>query len=244
MLPNTFTDSLLLVKDVVGELLPEPEKQTSKKIYSLVQTRDVERPSPRLPMSAATHAAISAQLSPHPPTFSPNKLYDFLPTSQDPQPLLLVKKPAREAGLQHFVISSSTSSSLQNFDRHLVSHTSKTGYFLCAGLGTRGPSTVGGSRPILIYGWVGGTSFEGSTGIHPRSDILHGKGLGGWHDLRQPGGGPTTLSVKGPDADQYVKVRRGTERSTSHTSIDRRYSFQREVERGIFKGRGVSPVER
>ena len=109
MLPNTFTDSLLLVKDVVGELLPEPERQTSKKIYSLVQTRDVERPSPRLPMSAATHAAISAQLSLHPPTFSPNKLYDFLPTSQDPQPLLLVKKPAREAGY-NTVISSSTSS--------------------------------------------------------------------------------------------------------------------------------------
>ena len=117
MLPTTFTDSLLLVKDVVGELLPELERQTSKKIYSLVQTRDVERPSPRLPMSAATHVAISAQLSPHPPTFSPSKLYDFLP-GEDPQPLLLVKKQP-ERRVYNTVISSLTSSSLQNFDKTL-----------------------------------------------------------------------------------------------------------------------------
>ena len=195
----------------MGELIPEPERQTLKNIYSLIQTRDVERPSPRLPMSAA---AISAQLSPTLLRFLPAS-YDFLPTNQDPQPLLLIKKPAREALTTFCIIVFDFCQSPQNFDRHLISHPSMTGHMLYARLGAR--------RPILNYGWFGGPPFEGSTDIHPRSDLLPGKGLVGWYDLRKPGGGPTTLSAQGPYAGQYVKVRRGTERSTSHTSIDRRH---------------------
>ena len=235
MLPTSFTDSLLLVKDVVGELLPEPERQTSKKIYSLVQTRDVERPSPRLPMSAATHAAISAQLSLHPPTFSPNKLYDFLPTSQDTQPLLLVKKPAREAGLQHFVISSSTSSKVSktltdtwSATRQRLAISSMQDWGLAAlqrsvtaaqSLSTDGSAahllktqlaSIQDQISFMRKVWVDGMTLDSQAAVQQHC-LLRDRTLTGTSN-----------------ADQYV--RRGTERSTSHTSVDRRYSFQREVE--------------
>ena len=80
-------------------------------IYFLVPTREVEHPSPRLPMSAATRKTINTQLLPH-SDVNTTQAMRFLPTIEDPRPLLLTTKPVREAGVEHFVPSFSTSSSM------------------------------------------------------------------------------------------------------------------------------------
>ena len=79
-------------------------------MYSLVQPKEAEKPSSRLPMSAATKSALLAQLVEQPPAPSLKRgLYEFLPTQEDPYPLTFPRTPVHEIGLDYFKPKTSAS---------------------------------------------------------------------------------------------------------------------------------------